>query len=339
MFHIELINEQEKWERFVNEVSPHTFLQSWEWILFQKQLGNKVYPIGIFADNELCGIAFVYKINAKRGTFLFCPHGPLIDWGNTELFIEFAKYLKSLGKKEKVDFIRVSALASISHKTVKAFKDFGFRDAPIHMMHPELAWILDITPNAEQLFSGMKKRTRYSIRKAKKDGVQIIKSSDPASVDIFYSLYKQTASRQKFIPFSKKYIENEFNIFTKAQKGKMFFANYNNETIATAFIIFSNGSASYHQGASIRKYNNITASELLQWEAILEAKNRGMKFYNFWGIAPEGAKEHPLLGITQFKKGFGGFSEEYLHCQDLILTSKYWINYLVEKLRKKARRY
>ncbi|GAI33015.1 unnamed protein product, partial [marine sediment metagenome] len=39
------------------------------------------------------------------------------------------------------------------------------------------------------------------------------------------------------------------------------------------------------------------ASYLLQWEAIKEAKNRGCKLYNFWGIAEIESKKTSLLGF------------------------------------------
>jgi lipid II:glycine glycyltransferase (peptidoglycan interpeptide bridge formation enzyme) len=82
----------------------------------------------------------------------------------------------------------------------------------------------------------------------------------------------------------------------------------------------------------------------LQWEAIKEAKNRGCKTYNFWGIAPDikNAQEaqessHPWAGLSLFKMGFGGCRKEYVKTQDLVILPKYWLNYIIEVLRKKIR--
>ena len=337
-FEVKEISSKEVWDNFINKLTPHTFLQTWEWGLAQESLGCEIFRLGLFQNNKLKGVAFIYKIKARRGSFLFCPHGPLLNYNEPGLFKALINYLKELGKKQGVDFVRISPLINNSAKSLKIFKELGFHKAPIHM-HPELAWILDITLSEEELLKNMKKRTRYSIKKAKKDGVKIVKSSNSDDIDTFYELYKQTAVRQDFIPFSKEYIKKEFNIFAAEDKALVFFADYHNELISTAIIIFSNGSGFYHHGASMRKYSNITASELLQWEAILEARDRGMKLYNFWGIAPENAKNHPWVGLSRFKKGFNGFSEAYLSAQDLILTPKYLINYIIEKIRKIKRRY
>jgi len=335
---IKTIESKEEWSKFVDEYSPHTFLQNWEWKLSQEIMGNKTFSLGIYDDDELIGVAFVYKITARRGSFLFCPHGPLVKEEKDSAYGDFFRYIKDLANQEKVDFIRISPLEIKTDESVKIFKDAGFKDAPLHM-HPELAWILNIEPSEEQLLKGMKKRTRYSINKAEKDGVELISSTELKDLDAFYEVYMETANRQEFVPFSKEYIKKEFDIFGKEGKILIFFAKYQNEIIATAMIIYSNGSGFYHHGASTRNHTNITASEFLQWQAIREAKRRGIKLYNFWGVAPESAVNHPWVGLSRFKRGFGGFEEEYVHAQDLPITLKYWLNFAVETIRRIKRKY
>lgn len=337
---IKPINSQTEWQSAEDKFAPHTFLQSWEWGSAQEAQEQKIFRLGIYSDNQIVGLAFVYLIKAKRGSFIFCPHGPVINWAKAkEVMPEFLKYLKNLGLMEKADFIRLSSLAPNTEETSKLFKKLGFRSAPVHMMHPELAWILDLAPTEDKLLADMEKRTRYSIRKAEKDGVEIKSGASDEDFNAFYDLYGQTAKRQKFVPFSKEYIKKELYSFVKSNKIMIYLAYYQGEPLATAMVVFAGNSAFYHHGASSRKFNNITASELLQWQAIKDAKNRGLKYYNFWGIAPEKTKFHPWAGLSKFKKGFGGFAEEYFHAQDYILSKKYWLNYLIEKLRKIKRGY
>lgn len=331
---IKEIKEKKEWDDFVESFSPDTFLQSWEWGKSQEVLGNKIFYLGIFEGEKLEGAAFVYKVNARRGSFLFCPHGPLMDWSEEDLFKKLIDYLKILGRKEKVDFVRISPMTPREKAIANLFKKAKFINAPIHMMHPELAWILDLNISEEELLKNMAKRHRYSIKKAQKEGIKIESSTDFQDVDKFYDIYKETAKRQGFIPFSKEYVKKEFEIFTKENKAKIFFAYYKGEIIAGAVIIFSNHSGFYHHGASNRKYPNIPASELLQWEAILECKKRNLKKYNFWGVVPDSDKNHSWIGLSHFKRGFGGYEKEYFHAQDFPITYKYWFNYLIEKVRK-----
>jgi len=340
LINIKNINSEAEWREAEVLFKPHTFLQSWEWSLSQEALGQKIFRLGIFKDDKIIGLAFFYFIKAKRGSFLFCPHGPIIDWKKAEeIMPALLDYLIKLGKEIKADFIRISPLAENSTASQKIIKNLGFRPAPVHMMHPELSWMLDLTASEETILSNMEKRTRYSIRKAEKDGVEVISSTNQNDLNKFYEIYKQTADRQGFVPYTKDYLNKELQSFLQNNKIKIYFAYYQKELIATAMIVYANNSAFYHHGASIRKYSNITASELLQWTAIKEAKQNGLAYYNFWGIAKEKEKNHPWAGLSKFKKGFGGFEEEYLHAQDYVLRVKYWLNYLVEILRKIKRGY
>jgi lipid II:glycine glycyltransferase (peptidoglycan interpeptide bridge formation enzyme) len=360
---IKEIIDEKAWQEYEEKNSPHTFLQTWEWGAAQELLGHKIFRLGIYdrgkgfmeygspddraavkeggePTDNLSGAAFVYKINARRGSFLFCPHGPSINWNRPEYFRALAEYLRELGKKEKASFLRVSPLAPNTEKTAALFAELGFISAPVHMMHPEHAWILDIAGSEEEIMAGMKKRTRYSIRKAEKDGIKIKISDRPEDVSLFYSMYLETARRQKFVPFSEDYIRREFEIFKKRDKALMFFSYHADKLLSAAVIIFSGSMAFYHHGASIRmEKSGLTASELLQWKVIIEARIRGAKYYNFWGIAPENGRPHPWRGLSTFKKGFGGQEEDYLHARDLVFSPKYWLNYAVETVRRIKRGY
>ena len=79
-------------------------------------------------------------------------------------------------------------------------------------------------------------------------------------------------------------------------------------------------------------------SYFLQWQIIKEAKNRGIKYYNFWGIAPNDNPNHRFAGVTMFKTGFGGERIDWLHAHDLPISNKYWLTYLFESGRRIFRR-
>jgi lipid II:glycine glycyltransferase (peptidoglycan interpeptide bridge formation enzyme) len=98
--------------------------------------------------------------------------------------------------------------------------------------------------------------------------------------------------------------------------------------------------AFYHHGSSISE-QKVPVSYLLQWEAIKEAKQRGCRSYNFWGIAPDvkekldiAKSRHPWAGLTLFKMGFGGRIKEYVKTQDFPISFSYWLTFIFERLRK-----
>ncbi|MBI2463730.1 peptidoglycan bridge formation glycyltransferase FemA/FemB family protein [Candidatus Peregrinibacteria bacterium] len=286
----------------------------------------------------LKGIVLIIKVMARRGSFLFCPHGPLLDWNDESLVTAFFQFIQSLGKKEGVGFIRISPLLSNDEKHRNIFSRAGFRDAPIHMMHPELSWTLDITPSEASILQGMRKTTRYLVKKAEKDGVEIEVRKDEKAVSIFHEILRDTVTRQHFVPFSSEYLLGEFQSFLEDDHIALFLAKYEGRYIAGAVIVFYGNSAFYHHGASLAAFQKIPASYLVQWRAIQEAKRRNMSLYNFWGVVPEEQKNHPWWGLSLFKRGFGGSSMEYVHAQDFILKKTYWITYCIERLRRIKRR-
>jgi lipid II:glycine glycyltransferase (peptidoglycan interpeptide bridge formation enzyme) len=180
----------------------------------------------------------------------------------------------------------------------------------------------------------MKKNTRYGIRKAERDGIVVTSSNNPEDIEKFWKVYSTTAARQKFVPYSKKYIAAEFARFNADGRALWFFADYKGETVSTAMINFTKSSGFYHHGASLQAHGAITPSELLQWKIIEESKVRGCHFYNFWGVIPDEVKSHPWLGLSNFKKGFGGFVEAYVGAQDYPLSWKYGITYVIETIRR-----
>jgi len=368
---IEEIENKNLWEGFLLRCEEKTFLNSWNWGEFNKMMGNKIWRLGIFKIENLIGVALAVKIKAKRGTFLFVPHGPTIIQNSKLKILEtLLEELKKIAKKENCSFIRVAPIWLGNEENAEIFTDLGFRQAPIHM-HPELTWELDITSSEEELLRQMRKTTRYLIRQAQKNkDIKIDKTSVLKDIEKFYQLEQATVNRRHFTPFSLEYLKNEFSVFFQDGQIALFLGRYRDEVVAGGIFVFWQGIGFYHHGASSLKYPKVPVSYLMLWEAIKEAKNRGCKKFNFWGIAPvfpvgktgifnfqfsifkqipnpivlktkvfeklesQIPKKHPWYGLTLFKMGFGGYEKEYVKTQDLPLSPKYWLNYIIEKIRK-----
>lgn len=320
------IQDQKTWDDFIQAQPDYAFLNSWAWGDFNEASGSKVWRLGLFEREALEGAALVILVAARRGRFLFIPHGPI---SNFQTFID---YLKCLAREEGCAFIRISPLLLKMEENKKLFKDAGFRPAPIHM-HAETTWLLDTTRSEEQLLAGMRKTTRYLARRGEKEGVEVASGNDVHLLQEFYTLYDRTAARQQFVPFSFDYIAKEAAAFGE-NGARVYLARQRGEALAGALVVFYGDRAFYHHGASL---HHPTASYVLQWRIIQEAKARGVKEYNFWGV--DFRPGHPWAGVTLFKTGFGGRMREYVPAQDLPIRFSYWISFAVETLRRIRRRY
>ena len=354
---IKEIKSKEEWEDFLLQCEQKTFLQSWNWGEFQLSLGNppspkasegrgKIWRWGIFSGRDLVSVALVIKHTAKRGAFLLVPHGPVVERQATrdkrqatkdkrQVLEILVNKLKELAKEEKIDFIRISPIWDRSDDNDKVFKDLGFRLRPLHT-HPESSWKLNIEPSENEILDNMRKTTRYLIKQAQNDkDVEIFQGKDIKDIDIFNNIHLEVVKKQKFVPFSLEYFRKEFTAFQADDQIAIFFAKYKGKIIAASFEIFWSDMVFYHHAALLPEYKKIPVSYLLQWEAIKDAKKRGCKIYDFWGyIDPVKHPKHPYAGPTLFKMGFGGYKEEYVKTQDFVISKKYWLNYIIETIRR-----
>lgn len=335
---IKEITNKEEWEGFLKEASAKTFLHSWQWGEFQELMREKVWRFGLYKGASLKAVALVVKVAAKRGTFFLVPHGPVALHPQREIIEVLLLHLKHLAKEEKASFIRINPIWERNEENNVIFKQLGFQDAPIQM-HPEASWKLDLAASEEQLFSGMRKTTRYLLRQAmdNKD-IVVEQSSSVADVAMFSKMHEKVSLRQTFVPFSKEYLENEFQVFAKDEGVRLFFGKYKGEIAAAAFVVFWSGIGFYHHAVSLPKFSKLSLPYLLLWEALKEAKRRGYMLYDFWGyVDPKTQPKHPWAGPTLFKQGFGGEAKFYVKTQDYPLNLKYWLTIFFETIRRMRR--
>lgn len=331
------IADKSTWEEFILAHPEANFLQSWSWGEFHKNLNKQIFRTGFHEQNKLAGVMLSVIEPARRGRYLTVPGGPIIDWNNKNLINAFAQQIKQIAKENNCVFIRVRPQLKSDDFPKNLFKNLGFIKAPMHL-HAELTSQLDITESEEELMAQMRKATRYEIRKGIKEKIKITFSKDEKEIKKFYDLQIETAKRQKFVPFSYEFLHEQFKVFAAKDQALLYKAEFEKKLLAQAFVIFYSKEAVYHYGASTDDGRHYPGAYLIQWEAILEAKKRGMTRYNFWGVAPENNANHRFSGLSLFKRGFGGEDFEYLHAQDLIINKpKYLINYVIESFRNRLR--
>ncbi|MCF7905738.1 peptidoglycan bridge formation glycyltransferase FemA/FemB family protein [Candidatus Gracilibacteria bacterium] len=320
---------------FYNEFEGEkSYLQTSTYGDFREAVGEKNFRYGIFFGDMMIGIVQFQRIPARRGTHLHTPHGPLIASQHQEPALKFfLQEYKKIGKKEQCDFVRVSPLLSPDKRSM--FRDTKYRPSPVHLVNPERTWVLDLTQSEEDMLKNMRKSMRYEVRRIEKCGIKVQMGNTKKDLDIFWKLHTETVARQGFVPFALSTTEKELEAF--GQNIQIFSASLEQEMCSSSIVIFDKHSGYYHQGASIYRKEPVAHATL--WSAIQEAKKRGCREFNFWGVSPEENLKHPWTGLSRFKRGFGGEERVFLHAQDAPLTPKYWLNWTIEKYRKWKRRY
>lgn len=337
-FEEKIITDKKVWEDLLLAKHPQSFLQSWNWGETNRLMGKKVFRVGIYNKTiaRLEGIYLAIKEEAKRGPHLLIPAGPIIDWEDKKMVSFFLESIQNLGKQEKVWFVRVrpELLDSPEHK--RLFTRLGSVSAPMHL-HAENTWVLNIASSEEEILAQMRKTTRYLIRKSLQMNLTFEASTDTEDSTILEQLQSETVQRHGFVGFPEILFVKQIETFGQDGQGALCICKKGNTPLAASIIIFYGESAYYHHSGSTLKFPSIPASYFLQWKIIQEAKSRGCKYYNFWGIAPTDDPKHRFAGVTIFKKGFGGARVDWLHAQDIIISPFYWFTYLFETMRRITR--
>ncbi len=336
-YSVEAISEKQTWEACISIFPEANFLQSWEWGVFQERIGHTVYRMAVYADGVCVACALGVVEPARRGTYITVAGGPLLtDWYDSELQGLVIGELQRWAMDQNAVFVRIRPQQLESPQALKVLREFGFRQAPMHLT-ADTTLQLDVRLQPEELLAQMRKNTRYSIRKAEREEITVLQSQDPEDILQFTNIQNQLAERQQFIPFSYNFLREQFTVFAEQNKAVLF-KSYQGETLlAEAFVIFDNGEAVYHYGVSTEENHTLPGSYACQWAAILEAQQRGCTRYNFWGVAPEEKKDHRFAGVSIFKRGFGGKEVPYIPAQDLPTSAWYPVVYLFETFRRLRR--
>lgn len=342
MIDVREVNPRE-WKEFLLNHENTLFVQSPSYGEFYEAMGEKYYIFGVYNNDVLLGGSLVLTTHAKRGNFLYLPYGPIASVALSQeekvtYLNVLVQFLGKFAKDNNYHFLRVSPFVEEKGEYTLILQKMGFRPAPMHVL-AETTWLLDLSKSEDELLMAMNKNHRNLIRRCMKDGATVTQSTDESALALFNDMHDETAKRHRFTRFSRSYIEKEFRAFAPHNEASVFVATLADGRVdSSAIIMYFGNMAAYRHGASYGLNSKNPTSYLIQWEAILEAKRRGMKWYNFWGIAPNGAsKNHPFYGITHFKKGFGGFQKDLLHCHDYPTSPRYWINWTVETARRLKR--
>lgn len=340
MYKLKIITDKKIWDDFIekNTFLFYSFLCSWEWFELQKASWKEVFMFWIFDWKTQIWILPIIKNTAKRGTYLFSPHTPLIISK-----LDFFKVLKSIlpnlkifAKKEKASFIRFNSPVANLKENKKSFKNLGFINAPMHE-HAEDTHLLDLKKPEEELFWNIKKKDRYYINRAIKEWVKIIKWNTEEQIKTLIKMHKNHSKKVHYHAFSEDFIRKLYKFFGK--NITTISANYNWKTESILMTIKFKKTCVYYIAASDIKNPKFSPNYLCQWEAIKQAKLDSAEIYNFWWVSPDDNPAHPIAWVSKFKRKFAGYDFSLLHAQDLVISYKYWFNWIIETIRRKKRWY
>lgn len=159
---------------------------------------------------------------------------------------------------------------------------------------PRYTYRIDLKQSSEEILSAMSDSRRNDITRAEKDGIECKSASNP---NIVFEVVFKTSQRKnlkKDIALKKQIIETY-----AAKPNSISYISYNaDKPIATVFCVHDDKTAYYMFSGYDKQEKHHGAGALAIWQCILEAKRRGLKYFDFDGsIVPD---------LEKYFRGFGG---------------------------------
>lgn len=294
----------------------HSFLQSGFWGSFKARFGWNARSFLVdWGESGRLPLMVIRRRLAPGVSFAYVPLGP-------ELPFEFPDSFE-LRNQALIDLAR-ALVFELPHDTAFIRFDPPWYTIGEGISGPELpapfiragadvqppdTVIVDVSQDEDAILSAMKQKWRYNIRLAEKKGVTV-KRMDEAGLDIFYSLYKTTAKRDRIAIHGIEYYRFLFQHSKEYRDGnqdlRLYIAEHDGEALAAIIVLFRGEEATYLYGASSDSKRNFMAPYALQWRAIRDAHEKGCLRYDLYGIPPKENPLHPMAGLYRFKIGFGG---------------------------------
>ncbi len=164
---------------------------------------------------------------------------------------------------------------------------------------PRETYLLEIKPDIEIMWKEVESRARNMIRKAEKSGVTARRLEGTAQdLEVFYAMLQETFARRGATP------PHPLSFYRAAAKnlipaGRLLIlaACLEDRVLAMGLFPHDEEKVFFLSGASNAEAGKVAASNLLQWEVVRFAVDRGLRFYDMGGKG--------ISSIDKFKQSLG----------------------------------
>jgi CelD/BcsL family acetyltransferase involved in cellulose biosynthesis len=178
----------------------------------------------------------------------------------------------------------------------------GALDAPGWDRHADgVTHRLTLGPDAAQVRAGFhRSQVERSIRRAEREGVEVLAGTGAADLAAFYDLHLQTRRRQGVPVQPRRFFEAIRTEMLGAGLGTLLLARHERRAVAGALFLHGNGTLVYKFGASTPDAWPVRPNHAIFWAAIRAGCERGDHVLDF------GRTDLDNTGLRSFKAGWGG---------------------------------
>jgi len=315
------------WQALLGRSAAGDFLHDWAWADVAAFDGQPQRRYVLVEGGTITGLAAaqVRPLMAGR-SFWYVPHGPVLDYADpaaAERVRAIVIGLREAARSHGAVAVKLEPRLPAESQPLSMFEGRGLRRLP-DMLQIAQTRIVELGSD-EELLAGFDKDTRYSVRRAEREGATVAVTQDAESleaIDALHGLVVETQRRAGFpLPPLERY-RTAWRALGGAGRAAILEARRAGELLASGMVVIEGDRSFYLFSGSRREAPGEPkryASYALQWAMMRHARGRGVRLHDLWGVAPAGAgPDHPWHGVGLFKKGFGGREVRWCGSWDIV---------------------
>jgi lipid II:glycine glycyltransferase (peptidoglycan interpeptide bridge formation enzyme) len=318
------------WDTYLNQCQRKTFLQTYKWGEFQKDLGKKILRLAFLDENNtLLGISLCIYEKTPFGTQIYLPRGPLMTKETPEVYKSILNALVEYFENKNISCIKIDPAFTQKEEIAKVPQNIDFKHS-INFIQSETNWMIDLVGNTEEELltwckeHGMSKNYPTYIRKARREGIDISFSNNIEDWKLFHTYLQKSGERKSFDVRPLTYFTTLHKYFSQNGVVRLGVAKRNGNILAMILIAVYGDEISCLYSAQTDIDTKLRAPMLLRWECMLMGQREGIKRFNNWGVLPEERYKpsNPGFGYSQYKRGFGGYLEQIERTYEYVYNKK-----------------
>jgi lipid II:glycine glycyltransferase (peptidoglycan interpeptide bridge formation enzyme) len=316
------------WQTLLGATEAGDFLHDWEWAAVAEYDDQPQRRYLLEDAGTVVAIVAAQERPLWRGrTFWYVPHGPVLDYRHPaagERLRAIVAGLREVAHLHGAIAVKLEPRLAAGTPELATFARRGLRRLPETLQVGQTR-VVDLADD-DGLLAGFDKDTRYSVRRAEREGV-IVETAERAdettAIDALHGLVEETQRRAGFpMPPLDRY-RIAWAALAGAGRAVILEARREGDLLASGMVVIEGDRSFYLFSGSRREERGEPkryASYALQWAMMRLARDRGVRVHDLWGVAPPDAgPEHAWHGVSLFKKGFGGQEVVWAGSWDLVV--------------------
>ncbi len=293
----------DKWEEFVDQERDASIFQSLIWARVLSKANLSPFLCYVMQENNIMcgGVTSLWFAKYPLLSLFSSSHtkyAPVVRSDcNEKVIKEYFKNLDSFLSK------RVISHEIVSTKNFDFLTNMNYVKRKFGLLY---TFIVDLSGGENSIWKALEKRCRNSVEKAKKLGVKVRERKDEKVLEDYSRIQIDTNKRLGGAIFHKNLVKQIYNLMTKNENARFYFAEIDSVPIASTIILRYREKAYYYMSCSLSKYWAYQPNNILLWEVMKREAADGIKSLDLMGVPAPNDMSGKQHGLYLFKKSFGG---------------------------------